>query len=133
MRILLVEDDFGSRRLMQKLLADYGDCDAVVDGEEALEAFRLAWEDNNPYDAIFLDIMIPKIDGQMTLKKIREMEKQIGINQMDESKVIMTTMMDDPKNVIEAYSKGGASSYLVKPVDKDKINQELVKVGLIKK
>jgi two-component system chemotaxis response regulator CheY len=71
MRILIVEDDFGSRRLMQKLVSDYGQCDVVVDGEEAVEAFRLAWEENSPYDVIFLDIMLPKMDGQEALRRIR--------------------------------------------------------------
>jgi two-component system chemotaxis response regulator CheY len=53
MRFLLAEDDFGSRRLLQVLLNPYGECDVVMDGAEAVEAFRLAWEDNQPYHAIF--------------------------------------------------------------------------------
>ena len=67
MRFLIVEDDFGSRRLMQMLLQPYGQCDVVVDGREAIDAFLLAWEDNQPYDAIFLDIMMPVVDGHEAL------------------------------------------------------------------
>lgn len=130
MRILIVEDDFGSRRLMQKLVSDYGQCDVVVDGEEAVEAFRLAWEENNPYDVIFLDIMLPKMDGQEALRRIREIEQSIGVIPSDEVKVIMTTVLEDPKNVIEAYNKGGATSYLVKPVERNKVMEELDRLGL---
>ena len=36
MKILVVEDDFGSRKMMQKLLESYGNVDVVVDGEEAV-------------------------------------------------------------------------------------------------
>ncbi len=129
MRNLVVEDDFGSRRLMQKLLAEYGECDVVVDGEEAVQAFRIAWEEGVPYDVIFMDIMMPKMDGQEALKKIREMEHSIGIKPVDEVKIIMTTVLEDPKNVVEAFNKGGATSYLVKPVDKEKIRAELRKLG----
>jgi two-component system chemotaxis response regulator CheY len=112
MRILVVEDDFNSRRMMQKLLAPYGDVDVVVDGEEAVEAFRLAWEESKPYDLLFMDIMMPRMDGQEALKRLRVYEREVGVKPSDEAKVIMTSVLDDPKNVIEAYYGGAATSYL---------------------
>ncbi len=132
MRFLIVEDDFGSRRLLQAFLKPYGSCDVVVDGEEAIEAFRLSWEENDPYSAIFLDIMMPKVDGQQALKEIRRIEKDIGIKSIDEVKIIMTTALEDPKNVVEAYHKGGATSYLVKPIDKEMIQKEMSRLGFKK-
>jgi two-component system, chemotaxis family, chemotaxis protein CheY len=132
MRFLIVEDDFGSRRLLQAFLKPYGSCDVVVDGEEAIEAFRLSWEENDPYSAIFLDIMMPKVDGQQALKEIRRIEKDIGIKSIDEVKIIMTTALEDPKNVVEAYHKGGATSYLVKPIDKEMIQKEMSRLGFEK-
>jgi two-component system chemotaxis response regulator CheY len=45
-------------------------------------------------------------------------------------KIIMTTVLEDPKNVIEAYNKGGATSYLVKPVERNKVIEELDRLGL---
>jgi two-component system, chemotaxis family, chemotaxis protein CheY len=129
MRALIVEDDFGSRRMMQKLIAPYGDCDIVVDGQEAVDAFRIAWEEYHPYDIIFMDIMMPKIDGQAALRRIREIEREMGIKPVDEVKVIMTTVLEDPKNVIEAYNQGGAASYMVKPIDREKLKTELEKLG----
>ena len=42
MRILIVEDDFTSRMLLQKILAPYGECSAAADGEEAIRAFGAA-------------------------------------------------------------------------------------------
>ncbi len=44
MRVLIVDDDFISRRLLQKILSAHGDCDIAVDGAEAIKAFELAWE-----------------------------------------------------------------------------------------
>lgn len=131
MRFLIVEDDFGSRRLLQDLLKEFGTCDVVVDGVEALEAFTLSWEDNNPYSAIFLDIMMPRMDGQQALKEIREMERKMGVSMSDEVKIIMTTALEDPKNVVEAFHKGGATSYIVKPISKDKLIDELRNIKLI--
>ena len=130
MRILIVEDDFGSRRFLHMLLEAYARCDVVVDGGEAIEAFKMAWEENDPYQLILLDIMMPRIDGQTALKEIREIEKQIGVNQPDAVKVIMTTALEDPKNVVEAYYQGGADSYLVKPIDRSKLFKMIGDLGL---
>jgi two-component system chemotaxis response regulator CheY len=129
MRILVVEDDFGSRRMMQKLLAPYGDVDVVVDGEESVEAFRISWEEHKPYEVVFMDIMMPKMDGHEALKRIRALEREMGVKPTDEAKVIMTSVLDDPKNVIEAYYGGAATSYLVKPIDREKLAAELLRLG----
>ncbi len=131
MRFLIVEDDFASRRLLQAIIRDYGSVDVVVDGEEAVEAFRLAWEENEPYAVVFLDIMMPRVDGQAALREIRALEKEFGVKPVDEAAVVMVTALEDPKNVVEAYGQGGATSYLVKPIDRKKVRGELERIGLL--
>lgn len=130
MRILIVEDDFGSRRVLQVMVQKFARCDVVVDGQEAIDAVRIAWEENDPYACILLDIMMPNVDGQEALKQIRAIEKDIGVTPTDAAKVIMTTALEDPKNVVEAYFDGAADGYLVKPIEKDKLFAELAKVGI---
>lgn len=130
MRILIVEDDFGSRRVLQVMLQKYARCDVVVDGQEAIEAVRIAWEENDPYNCILLDIMMPNMDGQEALKAIRAIEGDIGVKANDAARVIMTTALEDPKNVVEAYYEGAADGYLVKPIERDKLFEELAKVGI---
>lgn len=131
MRVLIVEDDFISRKLLQKLLGHYGDCDIAVNGMEAIRAFKVALEEKQPYDLICMDIMMPHIDGQQALKEIRKMEKEMNIDPANEAKVIMTTALDDPRNVVESFYKGGATSYIIKPIDKKKLLDEVRKLGLI--
>jgi two-component system, chemotaxis family, chemotaxis protein CheY len=129
MRILVVEDDFASRRMMQKFLEPYGEIDVVVDGEEAVQAFRIAWEEYKPYELLFMDIMMPKMDGHEALRRIREIEEELGVKPQNEAKIIMTSVLEDPKNVMEAYNEGGATSYLVKPIDREKLREELSRLG----
>ena len=131
MKCLIVEDDFISRRVMKELLASHFECDIAVNGEEAVTSFRMAHEAKRPYDLICLDIMMPGVDGNEALKRIRQIEKDLGIPPQIEVKVIMTTAMDDPKTVIESYYRGGATSYLVKPISKQKLMGELRGFGLI--
>ena len=129
MKMLVVEDDSHSRRMMQKLLEPYGSVDVVVDGEEAVEAFKMAWEEATPYNIVFMDIMMPRMDGHEALKRLRELERDMGVKPVDEAKVIMTSVLEDPKNVIEAYYGGSATSYLIKPIDREKLEDELERLG----
>jgi len=131
MRILIVEDDFTSRRMLQLMLAPYGECDIAVDGIEAVMAFEQALKTDNPYHLVCLDIMMPKMDGQKALKAMRDLEKERGIDPQHEAKMIMTTCLDSPKEVIEAYYRGGCTSYLVKPIEKSKLINELRELQLI--
>lgn len=131
MKILIAEDDDISRMIIKKLLNRIGKCDTVVDGVETVEAFQLAWEDEAPYDLILLDIMMPDVNGQEALKQIRGIERQMGIRGSREVKVIMLTALDDPISVVDAYYRGGATSYLVKPIESEKLMAELVKLDLI--
>jgi len=131
MRVLIAEDEFASRKVLEKFLSFYGRCDVVVDGDEAVESFQAAWTDQDPYDLVLMDIMMPKMDGQKALKQIREFEKSKGVVGFGEVKVIMVTALDDPRNVVEAFYEGGANSYLVKPIEKEKLEAELKTLGLI--
>ena len=130
MRFLIVEDDFTSRMMLQRMVTPYAQCDLAVNGEEAVQAFKLAYQEGKPYELILMDIMMPVKDGQQALLEIREYERAQDISPKDETRVIMLTALGDPKNVVDAYYKGGASSYLVKPIDKSLLLEVIRNTGL---
>ncbi|MGD8837471.1 MAG: response regulator [Desulfobacteraceae bacterium] len=131
MRILIVEDDFISRNFLQHILSEFGQCDIAVNGREAVEAFKRSWGDSRPYDLICLDIMMPDLDGHEALGQIREFEKQMEVKSHAQTIVIMTTSLNDKKNVSDAFYKGGATSYFVKPIDRERLVEELKLLGLL--
>jgi two-component system chemotaxis response regulator CheY len=130
MRILIVEDDFANRLLLQRILSPYGDCDVAVNGKEAMEAFDLAWDEGQPYQLILLDIVMPEMSGQEALRQIREKEREVGIQGADLVKTIMTTGVVDSKNLKDAFMEG-CCAYLVKPIEKNKLLSEIKKLGLV--
>lgn len=130
MKILLAEDDFATRKFMDKQLSQYGDCDVMVDGEEAVDAFMMALEDDEPYDLVCLDVMMPVMDGYQVLKAIRGIEAQKGIPKKSSVKVIMTTALNDERNVKLAFELG-CEAYVGKPIDVEKFEKVLNKLGLI--
>jgi CheY-like chemotaxis protein len=130
MKILIAEDDFTSRLLLQEMLKSYGPPHTVVNGKEAVEAVRAALEKSEPYDLICLDIMMPEMDGQEALKQIRDHEQAMGILSSDGAKIVMTTALGDMKNVGDAFHSL-CDGYLTKPIQKDKLVETLRGLVLI--
>ncbi len=129
MKILIAEDDFISRKVLQQYLKPYGDADVAVNGKEVVAAFAEAIRKEEPYELVCLDIMMPEMDGQTALTKIREIEIGQNIQYPDSARIIMTTALSDGKNVMGAF-KSGAEAYLTKPVDKQKLHEQLKILGL---
>lgn len=131
MRALIVDDDFYSRSIIHDLLRDHASCDIAVNGEEAVFAFKKALKEGRRYDLICLDLVMPEMDGHQALREIRAIEREMGVTPQQETKVIVTTMLDDKKETHDAFFLGGATSYLVKPIDEAKLVAEMVSLNLI--
>ena len=131
LKILIVEDDFASFKILEEYLCEYGDCSVAVNGAETVEAFKKALDEGQPFDLICLDIMLPEMHGHLALEEICQIEREYGINDSDGVKVIMTTAIDDPEDIIKAF-KEGCKAYIVKPITNEKLVAEIRKLGLIK-
>lgn len=129
MKILIAEDDYVNRRFLFKFFSQYGDCDMVVNGEEAVTAFMFSLEEDEPYDLICLDIMMPKLDGLKALKMISSIEKDNKINQDKLSKKFVITALDNVKDVEKAFELG-CEVYVTKPINTAKLIEVMTKLKL---
>ncbi len=130
MKILLAEDDFASRKFMSKLLSEYGECDVTVNGLEAVDAYLMAFEDEDEdnYDLVVLDVMMPMLDGYQVLDTIRKIEKDKNVPVEQRAKVIMTTALNEEINVKKAMEIG-CDAYVGKPVNVEKFTILLERLG----
>ncbi|MGE4537945.1 MAG: response regulator [Desulfovibrio sp.] len=131
MRALIVDDDFYSRSFLEYILHPYARCDAAVNGEDAIMAFKKALEAGKPYTLIFMDLLMPVIDGPRALKEIREIESDFGIADEAGCKIVITSVLEDGEDTHNAMYLGGATSFLQKPVDENSILAELTRLGCI--
>ncbi|MBC7455014.1 MAG: EAL domain-containing protein [Massilia sp.] len=105
LRILVVDDEPTSRRLMQAVLEKAGYCVGLaINGEDALRQFRAsAW------DLVMLDVEMPGIDGYQVCAALRA---EAG----DELTIVMVTGMDDMESIERAYLTG-ATDFIAKPIN----------------
>jgi two-component system OmpR family response regulator len=103
MRILIVEDEPDLLRALAQALREEGYAvDTATDGEDGLFKAE-SWE----YDAVVLDIMLPKLDGWELLRRLRKTKK---------TSVLMLTARDQTPDRVRGLDTG-ADDYVVKPFD----------------
>jgi two-component system chemotaxis response regulator CheY len=130
LKILVVEDDFSCRVLLQALMAKYGDCHVAVNGREAVVAFTGALEEGEPYDLICMDINMPGMGGKEAVNRIRMIEKSKG-RISNGVRIFMTTSLRDMKTIVASF-KLLCDAYLFKPINGAELDDHLLSFGLIK-
>jgi HD-like signal output (HDOD) protein/DNA-binding response OmpR family regulator len=130
MKILIADDELVSRKLMERIMTSYGECETVDSGKAALEAFKTAWENGTFFDLITLDISMPEINGLDVLFQIRAIEKKQEAPAKKKTIIIMVTASADKDTIVTAV-QAGCNDYITKPFDRDIISKKLIKVGLI--
>ncbi|MBR1567682.1 MAG: response regulator [Lachnospiraceae bacterium] len=130
MNILVVEDDAVSRKVMTYFVNKYGDCQTAEDGEKAVELYKHAWEQGQPYNLICMDIKLPGMDGYDTIEKIREYETKQNIPEFKKAKVIITSGMDAGENIPKSFELG-CVAFASKPIEFAQFDSLLRELQLI--
>ncbi|WP_243546727.1 response regulator [Pseudodesulfovibrio tunisiensis] len=130
MRVLIVDDDESVHLYLDMVLSRFANCDFAFSGPKALEMFDAAHVVEKPYHAVFMDILMPGMDGHQCAELMRDREDRLGIEERDRFKLVMITALVDDANVSRAFFRSHASCYLVKPFEKEHILEEL-KANLI--
>ncbi|MFQ6137286.1 MAG: response regulator transcription factor [Candidatus Hydrothermarchaeales archaeon] len=108
-KILVVDDDPDMRLLLCIMLRERGhDVIEASDGEECMEKI----EATNP-DLVFLDIMMPGMDGWEACKRIKEAKSRLP--------VFMISIRKDEEDIRKSLEYAGAERHFTKPIDQDEL------------
>lgn len=114
MRILVADDDPGTRLVLQSKLTDFGhDVEVAEDGQ-------VAWElcQHRNFDAVVLDWMMPRMDGPELCRLIRaESERPFCY-------ILMLTSRSTTEDLVEGIA-AGADDFMTKPFDKEELRARL--------
>jgi two-component system, chemotaxis family, chemotaxis protein CheY len=130
MKILIVDDDKTSSKLLHGYLKMYGECHIAESGEEGLEAVKYAMQNNAPYELITLDIMMPITDGHEALRTIRELERSTLNVSGKAARIIMVSALDDISTVMKSFEEL-CDAYMAKPVIRKDLFNKLIELGII--
>lgn len=115
-KILVVDDNNVNLKVIKRLLVDYNaNIDTVTSGQECIDKIS----NGENYDLIFMDIMMPKMDGVTTLNKL----KDLGNFKID----TIALTADAIEGQKEKYLQDGFNDYLAKPIEKKELNRVIIK------
>ncbi|MDX2471783.1 MAG: response regulator [SAR324 cluster bacterium] len=120
MKILVIEDNLPTLTLLGNILDEYGAVTACSDGEHGVVEYKSAAETSEPFDIIFLDVVLPGIQGDEVVKLIRNDEK----TSPSRSKVYIVIL----SNKVAFHDTGtgmyeGGDIYMPKPFTKSNIDE----------
>ncbi len=111
LKILYVDDNESFRMLAKRLFEEYGaKLDLVESGAKALELFV-----DDEFDLIFIDNLMPEMDGFATVKEMRRIEAETARNK--QAVIIMVSANDESEHIEESFDIG-CDGYLIKPIKK---------------
>ncbi|MCE3238440.1 MAG: domain S-box protein [Gammaproteobacteria bacterium] len=117
-RILIVEDNVINQKMLLRILKSAGHrCRIANDGLEALVAY-----DQFTFDIIFMDIVMPNMDGLTATQEIRKREKEKNLRRTPIIAITANALEKDQQKGREA----GIEKYIAKPFSKEEIYAQLV-------
>ncbi|MDQ0720747.1 PAS domain S-box-containing protein [Paenibacillus sp. W4I10] len=115
LRILIAEDNEVNQLVLSRMIEKKGHVvDHVVDGVEAVEAVK-----HNPYDIIFMDVHMPRLDGFEATKMIKELKSS------EDCPYIIAVTANAVRGDMDKCLKAGMDAYVSKPIKIESIMHAL--------
>jgi CheY-like chemotaxis protein len=125
--ILVAEDNEINALLIRSLLTRLGHRPVItVNGEQAIESWLAAHGAGTPYDLVLMDVQMPELDGIAATRRIRACEAAKETTRVPIIALTANTLVEDRYACFEA----GMDGFLVKPLDRDKLNDVFADIRL---
>ena len=129
MKVLVVDNDPGVRKLIEELPVEFTELQALRSGDAAVRGARNALKRQDPFDLITIDIDLPDMDGRQVILEIRKMEREWSVPKERRTFIIVLTAKADEKSVKTSLA-AGSNAFIIKPFKTDIIVRTLAKSRL---
>lgn len=131
--MLVVDDDQLCRVILQGVLSSYGDIHFAKNGKQGLQQFQDAYEKGQPYSVVFMDLVMPEMNGWQAVLKIRELEARLNIHQKTKIVIASSKRYDKGGEILESFKEAGVDLFLEKPVASSHVDGFMMSFGYLKK
>ena len=114
-KVLILDDDFSSRKLLSQLIRNNFNCE-VSQSDDGSDALKMMLQD--PPDVLILDMVMPFMSGVQVLQTMRKNQR------LSQIPVFACTSIDD-NNVVQQIIKLGVREYIKKPIKKEQVLEKL--------
>ena len=129
MKILIADDELVSRTKLKLIMENFGECETVDNGRDAVAMFHKAHQRGKPFDLIMLDINLPEMDGTQVLSEMIAVQTKLEVSNAHKAKILMVTSFTDKDHVVGCI-QSGCDEYIAKPFDINTIGKKLSKLGI---
>ena len=129
MKILIVDDEMAALTKMKVLMSAFGECTLCTGSQQAVQLCAKAIEGGRPFELITIDIHLGRADGNELLEEINQIEAK---QRATPAKKLVITASGTKENLVKAYQKG-CDGFIVKPVQRDALDQKMLSLGFVKK
>ncbi len=117
LKALIVDDSELSRCMTGTIIGKVFSYDEAVNGRDGVAMHRKAVENGTPYDIIFMDIVMPEMDGKEAVRKIRDYESANGLEAKPIVMISASEMLGDIEGLVNGLFR--------KPTSRDLMNELL--------
>jgi two-component system, chemotaxis family, chemotaxis protein CheY len=125
LRYLVVEDDEMSREMLCRFLSRFAKCDSADNGKSGFDMFNAALTEGQPYDHLFIDLVMPVMNGLALVRKIRDVEKMSPLFKDFRTKVFVLTSSTCLWDKADLVLDNLCDDYIVKPFVKSELEAKL--------
>jgi CheY-like chemotaxis protein len=126
---MIVDDEMAALTKMKVLLGAFGECTLCTGSQQAVQLCAKAIEAGRPFELITIDIHLGRADGNDLLEEINQLEAK---QRATPAKKLIVTASGTKENLVKAFQKG-CDGFIVKPVQRDALDQKMLSLGFVKK
>ncbi len=116
-KVLMIDDNIELIKMVKEYFSDHASIDISLEAHDGIEGMKLIKENQNDYDVVILDLIMPKKDGLSVLQEMKD-------NNIDKNVIVLTSY--NAEDMIRKVSELGIKYFILKPFELSDLEQRVI-------